>query len=257
VNRERIASIGLICLAASLAACTSKKDGAIDTAAVATAKAERPASLALPHGTLPSGWEGKNSEEFRAYVDSVQWTDPVSGERTCYDTKKCKKVAATISANADARLITAQNAGSGALMARMELQGPYETLMYRLTPGAHKYYVVVKPSAGGGDMHWQMVQVNDKGKDRITIMGEGTFYNCKHTPNPGAPAEADWRGCNNAKSTAQRLDSGGSSGGDQPGWVSCADGCCTVSVAQMAFNNVSGLLASAQATSHKKGAARN
>lgn len=258
MRRERIAPIGIICLAVSLAACATKKDAKVDSAGVV---AEGPAAgmSTPPRGTLPGGWESKNSEEFRAYVDSVEWTEPVSGERTCADTKKCKKVAATISANSDARNITALNAGSGALMARMELKGPYETAMYKLKPGSHKYYVVVIPSAGGGDMSWKMVEVADKKNTAISVVGDGTFHNCKHNPNPGAPAKADWKGCDEgSRPASQSSDSGGSSGGDQPGWVSCAEGCCTVSAVQLAVTNVEGLLATtASSRGRNRGPAKN
>ena len=253
MRTARIAPMALLCIAASLSACTSK-DKTVPDSTGAVAGAALPSDSAPPSGTLPGGWESRNSEEFRAYADSVTWTDPVAGERTCADSKQCKKVQATISANAAARLITKNNAGSGALMARMELKGPYATLMYNLKPGAFKYYVVVLPSAGGGNMTWKLVQVADNGKAAISEIGSGTFVDCKHTPDPSAPAKADWRGCDgdHVQSAVQRMDSGGAGGGDQPGWVSCSEGCCTVSVAQVALGKVDAMYASAQQKTGKR-----
>jgi hypothetical protein len=253
VRTGRIAPMALLCIAASLSGCTTKDKTVPDTTGAVAGAALPPDTAGTPHGALPSGWESKNSEEFRAYADSVTWTDPVAGERTCADPKQCKKVQATISANADARRITKNNAGNGTLMARMELKGPYATLMYNLKPGAFKYYVVVLPSAGGGDMSWKLIQVADNGKTAINEIGSGTFVDCKHAPNPSAPAQADWRGCDDAhlKSAVQRMDSGGSGGGDQPGWVSCSEGCCTVSMAQMTLGSVDAMYAAAEKKSGK------
>jgi hypothetical protein len=245
VRLERVAPIGLLCIAASLSACTSKDKDAPDTSG-ATAAAPVDTATVVARGTLPSGWESKNSAEFRAYADSVTWTTPVAGERRCANPTQCNKVQATISANSDARIITSKNAGAGTLMARMELKGPYETFMYHLKPGAFKYYVVVLPSAGGGDMTWKLIQVADNGTAAISEIGSGTFLNCKHPANPGAPAEADWQGCDgkHVQNASQRVDSGGSGGGDQPGWVSCSEGCCTVSVAQISMEKLEAMYAS-------------
>ncbi len=247
----RTALIGLLCISAALVACGKKDEAAPDTTGVAEIPA---AAVAPPRGTLPDGWASKNSEEFRAYADSVAWTEPVAGERTCADPTKCKKVQATISANSDARTITKNNAGVGALMARMELKGPYETAMYNLKPGAFKYYVVVIPSASGGDMSWKLIQVADAGKAAISEIANGTFADCKHAANPGAPAKADWRGCDatRVQSAVQSRDSGGSGGGDQPGWVSCSEGCCTISVAQIALGKAGALYAASGSNPGKK-----
>lgn len=222
---------------------------------MAKVQATRPDTGRDVKGKLPSGWESKNSEEFRALADEVVWTDPTPGERSCEDLNQCRRTPATIAANRDAKLITPEVAGTaGALVARMKLVGSYSDAMYKMAPGAFMYYVVVTSMGPKANMAWQLVQVGDNGKNPIKVIGKGEFYNCNHVPNPSSPAKADWKGCDSyMKTISMANDTTG--GGDQPGWISCPDGCCTVSAAQLALRESLGRVASG--TTRQEHSAKN
>lgn len=256
MRMKSIGSASTLCMAFLIvSSCTTQQSQPPDTSSHSAAVAS---AASPPNGTLPPGWDSKNSEEMRAFINAVTWTSPTPGKRSCAYPKQCNggTVEATISANTDAQLITPQNSGTGALIARMVLNGPDQDAMYKLIPGAFKYYVVVSPATSGSGMDWRLVQVADIGKSPIRVIGSGPFRSCGHQDSVRKETSANWAGCNSLiKNASYRLplatlqDTSGDGGGDRPGWISCAEGCCTVSLAQLAFRNAAiGMIASANSS---------
>ncbi len=237
---RNIAHPVILCtLLLATAACFTKKDDEEkpQTPADQTTQARK--------GALPPGWENMGSNDMRTLLSGISWTTPNIGPRDCQDPSRCAmngKIRVAISANTEAQLITSQNAGAnGTVIASMDLQGPYKTAMYKLVPGNFTYYVVVFPS--GSSLTWKLVQVGDSGNAPVRIIGNGEFRPCVSDQKAWGNPDANWEGCvgNNHVGNASfqaHLDSGGDGGGEQPGWLSCSEGCCTVSQAAIALNEI-------------------
>lgn len=121
--------------------------------------------------------------------------------------------------------------------------GPVTTDMYGLKTNAHaEYDIYITNDAGAAA--WQIIEVPNAATGMLTVRAKGKLHSCGHRPKP--KSEADFRACDYGASARGPIRLAGESGFEHllarllsnsakppqvledPGWISCTEGCCTL-----------------------------
>jgi hypothetical protein len=122
--------------------------------------------------------------------------------------------------------------------------GPVTTDMYSLKTNAYaEYDIYITNDAGAAA--WQIIEVPNAATGQLSIRSKGKLHSCGHSAKP--KSEADFRNCDYGPQTKGEIRLAGESGleelvarllsrrgpafmvGEDPGWISCTEGCCTLS----------------------------
>lgn len=129
-------------------------------------------------------------------------------------------------------------AGDAVLVGRLVNMGSATTDMYSLTPGAEYYLFATNVNGATG---WEMREVGSGSSGTMPIRASGLYNSCGHSP--ASKSEADFKDCTMAAASHHDLRLASSSGfaalieswlaakpklRDDPAWISCDGGCCTL-----------------------------
>lgn len=119
--------------------------------------------------------------------------------------------------------------------------GSRETVMYDLKPSSVANYVVYVINESG-DIKWILAEVPSSATGSLQVRMKGGMHGCTHSKRP--KSEADFRDCDYDLTLKGELRLAAESGvegiiarfrnttammvGEDPGWVACTDGCCTL-----------------------------
>jgi hypothetical protein len=196
----------------------------------------RATAKAMP-GQLTKPLDTYTGDELYAFVHGLQYTADSVKERKCRNDPACvssptpKKIKVGVAAVIGQDSLSAGTTPEyGVVYVRATNQGNAEEARYGMKPGRNiEFYVVVLPDTGG-TMKWRLEQLNTSaGSRQHTSIGTGPFISCNHAWVPGA--KADFKTCANsamAHDSVVKLGLRLQGGADDPIWVSCSGGCCTV-----------------------------
>ena len=237
-----------VCAAVLLAftACTKGDAPRTDTSAArplsgasASPGASGPATRTLP-GTLTKPLDSYTGDELYALVHGLSFTGDTVRDRKCKNDPACvsspkpKKIKVGVAAVVGQDSLSAGTTPQyGVVYLRATNKGDAEEARYGMKPGKHlEFYVVVLPDSGG-KMQYRLEQLDTRaGSRQHSSIGTGPFVGCGHAWVAGA--RADFKTCANSASAHAARDSVVKLGlmlqgtDDDPMWISCGQGCCTV-----------------------------
>ncbi|CAN5369799.1 hypothetical protein BH09GEM1_BH09GEM1_30040 [soil metagenome] len=194
------------------------------------------AAKQLP-GALTKPIDSYTGDEFYAFVQGLSFTADSVKDRKCKNDPACgsapkaKKIKVGVAAVVGQDSLSAGTTPQyGVVYIRATNKGDAEEARYSMKPGKHlEFYVVVLPDSGG-TMKYRLEQLDTRaGSRQHTSIGTGPFIECPHRWAPGA--KADFKTCASAAAAHDSVVKLGLllQGGDEdPMWVSCSTGCCTV-----------------------------
>ncbi len=137
-------------------------------------------------------------------------------------------------------------AGRSLLVGHLVNNGDETTTMYSLKPGSEAEYFLFITNVNG-EAGWEMREVSNEASGPMPVRASGMYVSCNH--GPAKSSEADFKSCAGAASASAtselRLASSFGFVGmiqewfasrstktaffDDPAWISCDAGCCTLS----------------------------
>ena len=180
-------------------------------------------------GTLPNPVGEMSPTAFHELTTSLTWTGGTDVERRCTGTADCDagiaRTSVRIDATPDSRFVGPKTAdANGVIVARIKNNGAFQATMYGFKPGPFEYYFIVYGNKTGSAT-WSLEEVNTSAGFSHTSIATGTMKGCGHAP--AKASKASFQSCDHSSSA---IGSSLREGGDQPGWVSCSEGCCTFGI---------------------------
>lgn len=187
-------------------------------------------------GALTKPLSAYTGDEFHALAQSLTFGGGAEQPRTCHKAAGCEvKGGKLTAARVDAvtgleSLGVGQLGANGVIAARARVTGQHEEARYNMRPGAFEYYVVLVPDTAG-TTSWRLAQLETTaGGRRLTAIDAGVFRPCPPTASRQTKYRANFWSCDAAHANDSTMRMGLSQHGvqDDPMWLACPTGCCTV-----------------------------
>jgi hypothetical protein len=225
-------------IALSFAVACGTTDGApkSDSSAVRAPAAQAATRRARVYpGALTKPIDSYSGDELYELVRRLEYGGSHERARTCRNAPGCDGPRASHRTRVEVSAVATQDslgvsdlAAFGVVHARALNRGDAEEARYHMRAGnALEYYVIAQRDSAGG-MRWRLEELETSTPRRHHQVATGHVQGCGHAWKAGA--RADFRSCARPEGgdTAPPLASARAWTLDDPIWVFCDEGCCTL-----------------------------